>query len=67
MRKKVKKIVSDWDELSALIGIYGDHSRQDEMKGGGDPRNYHEIELNLALAREKLHNHICRMREKYEG
>lgn len=62
-----KKAKSDpWRKLLRLIGDYAGWSRADEMKGGGDPESYGEIEASLKLAKVKLEGHIARMRRDFD-
>lgn len=52
---------SDWQKLRELIKEFGEASRADEMKGGGDPLDYQTIEMQLQLTERKLGSHIAKM------
>lgn len=62
MTKKKAKKPDQWEVLNELIGDFIGWARADEMKGGGDPESYKEIELSLELAEARLQAHIARMR-----
>lgn len=55
-----------WKQLGELIGAYAEAMVADSWKGGGDPEDHEQIELELRLAHVKLVRHIEVMKREYE-
>lgn len=60
------RIANMWEKLDELITEYGESSRADEMKGGGDPLDIREIELTLERDKQKVVAQIEKIRREYE-
>lgn len=54
-----------WDELRQLIVNYGEASRVDEMRGGGDPSEFEIKRLEYELAKKRVEAHITRMEREF--
>jgi hypothetical protein len=65
MGKAKRKDSDPWQILRTLIWEYGQASRADEMKGGGDPDQMDIIELECELAQRRLESHIRAMEREF--
>jgi hypothetical protein len=65
-KSKTQKIqLADmWEKLDELIIAYGEASRADEMKGGGDPLDVNEIESNLTVAQLRVSIQIAKIQRE---
>lgn len=67
-QKPIQKVIESqgvrlWTELRQLIASYAEAAIAESWKGGGDPEEIPILEMELAIAKQKIENHLKRMED----